>query len=181
MSRLCYSIEWVWHALYNMLTLLWRRNRRGSVSNQQPHDCLLNRLFRRRSKKTSKLRVTGLCAGNSPGTQMISNAENVSIWCRHHEKDERTESGVMDERDILRFEFKVFFGRISYTVQSAESTQTLKAESWSDIHWDDMINSLILNKTNILTASKTGIALQFYSRNTWLCVHWQWNTREWCH
>ena len=28
---------------------------------------LLNRLFGRRSKKTSKLRVTGLCAGNSPG------------------------------------------------------------------------------------------------------------------
>ena len=27
----------------------------------------LKRLFRRRSKKISKLRVTGLCAGNSPG------------------------------------------------------------------------------------------------------------------
>ena len=69
-------------------TLLWRRNGRGSVSNHQPHDCLFNRLFRRRSKKTSKLRVTGLCAGNSPGTefpaQMASNAENVSNWCRHH-------------------------------------------------------------------------------------------------
>ena len=36
---------------------------RNSVSNHQPHDCLLNRLFRRKSKKTSKLRVTGLCAG----------------------------------------------------------------------------------------------------------------------
>ena len=48
-----------------------------------------NRLFRRRSKKASKLRVTGLCAENSPGTgefpaQMASNAENVSIWWRHH-------------------------------------------------------------------------------------------------
>ena len=31
-----------------------------------PHYCLLNRLFGCRSKKTSKLRVTGLCAGNSP-------------------------------------------------------------------------------------------------------------------
>ena len=31
------------------------------------HYCLLNRLFRRRSKKTSKLCVTGLCVGNSPG------------------------------------------------------------------------------------------------------------------
>ena len=48
--------------------LLWRHNGRGSVSNHQPHHCLLNRLFRRRSKKTSKLRVTGLCARNSPET-----------------------------------------------------------------------------------------------------------------
>ena len=105
------------------------------VSNRQPHHCLLNRLFRRRSKKISKLRVTGVCAGihrgpvnsphkwrlkspasplftqpfiqtqikenikaprhwrlcgDSPGTgefpaQMASNAENVSIWWRHHE------------------------------------------------------------------------------------------------
>ena len=49
----------------------------------------LNRLFQHRSKKTSKLRVTGLCAGNSPGTgefpaQRASYAENVSIWWRHH-------------------------------------------------------------------------------------------------
>ena len=40
-------------------------------------------------KKTSKLRVTGLCAWNSPVTgefpaQMASNAENVSISWRHH-------------------------------------------------------------------------------------------------
>ena len=59
------------------------------VSNHQPHGCVLNRLFRRRSKKTSKLRVAGLCVGNWPGTgefpaQMASNAENVSIWWRHY-------------------------------------------------------------------------------------------------
>ena len=39
----------------------------SGVSNHQPRDCLLKRLFRRRSRKTSKLRVTGLCAENSPG------------------------------------------------------------------------------------------------------------------
>ena len=50
-----------------MTSLHWRHNDYGGVSNHQPHDCLLNRLFRRRLKKTSKLRVTGLCAGNSPG------------------------------------------------------------------------------------------------------------------
>ena len=70
-------------------SLQWRHNGHDSVSNHQPHDCLLNRLFRRRSKKASKLRVTGLCAGNSPGTgefpaQMASYAENVSIWWHHH-------------------------------------------------------------------------------------------------
>ena len=47
--------------------LHWRHNDRGGVSHHQPHDCLLSRLFGRRSKKTSKLRGTGLCAGNSPG------------------------------------------------------------------------------------------------------------------
>ena len=71
------------------ITLRWRHNDRDGVWNHQPHDCLLNRLFRRKSKKTSKLRVTGLCAWNSPVTgefpaQRASNAENVSIWwCRH--------------------------------------------------------------------------------------------------
>ena len=47
-------------------SLQWRHNGHISVSNHQPHDCWLNRLFRRRSKKTLKLRVTGHCAGNSP-------------------------------------------------------------------------------------------------------------------
>ena len=42
----------------------------------------LNRLFRRRSNKTSKLRVTVLCEFPA---EMASNAENVSIWWRHHE------------------------------------------------------------------------------------------------
>ena len=74
----------------NFKTLQWRHNGRDSVSNHQPHDCFLNRLFRHRSKKTSKLRVTGLCAGNTPEagelpSQMASNAENVSIWWRQHE------------------------------------------------------------------------------------------------
>ena len=47
-------------------SLQWRHNDRNGVSNHQPHECLLNRLFRPRSQKASKLRVTGLCAGNSP-------------------------------------------------------------------------------------------------------------------
>ena len=73
----------------NNNTLQWRHNGHNGVSIHQPHDCLLNRLFGNRSKKTSKPRVTGLCVGNSPVTgefpaQMASNAENVSIRWRHH-------------------------------------------------------------------------------------------------
>ena len=74
------------------IILQWRHNEHDSISNHQPHDCLLNLLFGRRSKRTSKLRVTGLCVWNSPGTgefpaQRASNAENVSIWWRYHEID----------------------------------------------------------------------------------------------
>ena len=65
--------------------LQWHHNERHGVSNHRRHDCFLSRLFRCRSKKTSKPCVTGLCEGNSLVTgefpaQRASNAENVSIW-----------------------------------------------------------------------------------------------------
>ena len=55
-----------------------RHNGRDGVSNHQSPDCLLKRLFRRRSKKTSKLRATGLCAGNSPGPVNSPHKEPVT-------------------------------------------------------------------------------------------------------
>ena len=85
------SVRQDWTCLCLVLvTLLWRHNGCDSVSNHQTHDYLLNRLFGCTSKKTSTLRVTGLCVGNSPGTgqypaQMASNVENVSIWWHHHD------------------------------------------------------------------------------------------------
>ena len=80
------------------IALQWRHNGRDGDSNHQPRHCLLNRLFGRRSKKTSKLRVTDLRAGNSPVTrefpaQMSSYAENVSIWWRHHVKSAQRKYG----------------------------------------------------------------------------------------
>ena len=74
----------------NALTLQWRHNGHDGVSNHRPRHCLLNCLFRLRSKKTSKPRVTGLYVGNSSVTgefpaQKVSNAENLSICWRHHE------------------------------------------------------------------------------------------------
>ena len=68
----------------SLSALHWRHNECDGVSNYQPHDSLINRLVMRRSKETSKLRVTGFYAGNSPLTgefpvQGANNAENVSI------------------------------------------------------------------------------------------------------
>ena len=51
----------------NKNILHWRHNDHDGVSNHQHHGCLPNRLFGRRSKRTSQLHVTGLCAGNLPG------------------------------------------------------------------------------------------------------------------
>ena len=69
-------------------SLQWRHNGPDSVSNHQLHDCLLNRLFIRRSKKTSKPRVNWPLCGEFTGdgefpAQMASYAEDVSIWWRH--------------------------------------------------------------------------------------------------
>ena len=81
--------------------LQWRLNGCDGVSNHQPHHCLLNGLFRRRLKKTSKLRVTGLCAGKSPVTgefpaKMASNAGKcfhlMTSSCRMTEKQSTTQS-----------------------------------------------------------------------------------------
>ena len=68
------------------LALQWRHNEGDGVSNHQPYDCL----FKAQIEETSKLRATGLCVGNYPVTdefpaQRASNAENDSIWWRHHE------------------------------------------------------------------------------------------------
>ena len=61
-----FSVFKVWPMLHLLRShdvcnsLRWRHNGCDSVSNHLPHGCLLNRLFRRWSKKTSKPRVTGL-------------------------------------------------------------------------------------------------------------------------
>ena len=59
-------------------------NERDGVSNYRRFHCLLNCWFMRRSKKTSKLRVTGLCTGNSPvaGEFPAQKASNGKMWLR---------------------------------------------------------------------------------------------------
>ena len=78
-----FRVAWPVHCTGN-----WHNGHYG-ISNHQPYDCLLNRLFRCRSKKTLQVCITGLCKGNSPvtgefPTQRANEAENVAIWWRHH-------------------------------------------------------------------------------------------------
>ena len=56
-------MRWIWP-----MSLQERPNERYGVSNHRHPDCLVSRLFRRTSTKTSKLRVTGLCEWNPPVT-----------------------------------------------------------------------------------------------------------------
>ena len=67
--------------------LQWRHNGRDSVSNHQPQHCLLYGLFRRRWNIQAP-RHWPLCGEFTSDrwtpAQMASNAENVSIWWRHH-------------------------------------------------------------------------------------------------
>ena len=62
---------WISSPLVYVMTLQWRHNEHDGISNHQPRDCLFNHSFRRRSKKTSKLHVTGLCVGEFTGERWI--------------------------------------------------------------------------------------------------------------
>ena len=72
------------------ISLQWRHDDYDGVSIHQPHDCLLNHLFRHRSKKThssASLAFVRPVTGEFPvigevPAQRASNAENVSIWWR---------------------------------------------------------------------------------------------------
>ena len=81
------------------LPLRWRHNGLDGVSNHQPHHCLLRPFIQTQIKDdTKKLRYTSFCARNSPVTgefpaQMASNAENVSIWWRHHAMTDKSHGG----------------------------------------------------------------------------------------
>ena len=91
------------HFSYRYLN--WNIYRRQNVNDVHYNDVIMGAIssqitsltivystvyLRRSSNKTSKLRVTGLCEGGSLVTgefpaQRASDAENVSMWWRHHE------------------------------------------------------------------------------------------------
>ena len=121
---LCPNMKTTFPGIENIISLQWRHNGCDSVSNHQPHDILLNRLFSRRSKNTPKLRVTGLCAGEFTGDRWIPrpngqsrgtcfhlmtsscNVNFILVGCNHH-----TETTLWFQRNISEintsYEFKM--------------------------------------------------------------------------
>ena len=79
-NRNSQELIWTIPNLWEPMHLKWHHHERDGVSNHRRLNCLLNHLGSRRLKKTSKLRVTGLCEGKPPVTggfpsQRASNAE----------------------------------------------------------------------------------------------------------
>ena len=92
LPRICFETWWkVWTFCQS---LQWHHNELDGVSNHQPQDCFIQSFIQAQITKKSKLRVTGLCVGNSPVTEefpakMASKAENVpilmtSLWCKQN-------------------------------------------------------------------------------------------------
>ena len=69
--------------LYSTVSLQWRHDERDCVSNHRSHECLLEHLLRHRSKKTLKLRGTGICEGKSPVTGRFPHKGPVMRKCFH--------------------------------------------------------------------------------------------------
>ena len=135
------------------VALQWRHNERDGISNHPRLDCLLDRLLRPRSKKTSNLRVTGLCEGNSPVTgefppQRASNAENVSVWWRHHVcfKDVL----VGQPSDLCRFHWSLL-SDICLTYKETQIIISFVIDQTAPSVWA-VENKAINNSNSILTA-----------------------------
>ena len=82
------------------ISLLWRHNGRDNVSNHQPHDCLLNRVFRCRSDQrkhrssASLAFVRGIHRGpvNSPHELSVTRKmfpfdDVIILWIRSFQND----------------------------------------------------------------------------------------------
>ena len=136
--------------------------------------------LRRRSKKTSKLRVTGLCAGYLPGTgelsaQMDSNVENNSISWRHrgcllgylHHGNTRRHSPVM-------------YGVYQTGVSSVQERHLIN-KIWASPVYIALYNLVINTYISLLGDSRptrglgltcVGIVLEFFDHEHYIDQQW---------
>ena len=120
-------------------TLQWGHNECHGISNHQYPDCLLSCFFlRRRSKKTSKFHVTGLCEGNPQVTggfpsQRASNTEYVSFWWCHHERMVSWEQRYSTDNHVRQDGFFFFVNPYMLKISNRFSfiTTFIKWSTWS--------------------------------------------------
>ena len=111
-------------------TLRWRHNGHDSDSNHQPHGCLLNRLLRRRSRKTSKLRITGLCVRNSPWP--VNSPHKWPVTRKMFPFDEV----IMTRWETFKFwDLVHLISEIWWQVRKLDYRHYLKILEW--LFWDD--------------------------------------------
>ena len=110
-------------------SLQWRHNDGHGVSNHQPHDSLLSRLVRRRTKP----HVTCRCEGNSAVTgefpaQRVSDAQNVSIWW-HPLAVSRVPFGTQPNYSYWLFGLHAHLGKFLSNQQVVQVNRTILEES----------------------------------------------------
>ena len=159
-------------------------------SNHQLRDYLLNRLFRLRSKKTSKLRVTGLCAGSSPGTgefpaQMVSNAENVSFWWRHHGcYTNRGSSNIISNKNfkpIYAVQLQLIIQTMFTCIMPVGAWKKIGLSSWLVVLFDISYKYDILNISPVITQGIPLINLNDDPWNSFAFSNsaYSWNSLSW--
>ena len=89
-----------WRGL-SSVPLQWRHNGCDVVLDYRRLDCMLKRLFKRSLVKTSKLRSLATVREGGFPSQRVSNAENVSIWWRHHATGGRMVLGLVELRGTM--------------------------------------------------------------------------------
>ena len=121
-----------------------------------------------RSKKTSKLCVTGLCEGNSPMTgefpaQMASNAENISVWWCHHGVDLPTIGTEFDwgGRASPTSSKKTVRASSTVTLRDIYNTRSFKKSKWTQsrvvLRFDICSDQCSWYRTNAAAFSRIGV------------------------
>ena len=153
-----------WCTFAFSLTSQCRHNKRDGVSNHQPHDCLLNPLFRRRFKKTSKLRISGLCQGNSQVTgDRVSEWVSLTTFLKQQTSRSTSSSTKVIATVFCKFQHCHFFSTIGryWKIPNTYWSPLLKWHSHITMH---------------ISSFAYGYSCDFdgiYKRNSWTVLLWR--------
>ena len=130
-----------------MWSLQWRHNEHGDVSNHRRLDCLLSYLFRRRSKKTPKHRVAGLCEGNSvvtggfPSQRAFDDVimRILPFWknkTKQKQQNKQLETLLLNLNYLTTFQSKVdTYSSLMFNLVDKYVLDTYRQASWGIYDW----------------------------------------------